>query len=46
MTHPAARERQKQTILLVEDELDTRELLGRALERAGSAPRAPRKASS
>jgi DNA-binding NarL/FixJ family response regulator len=34
---PAAREGQKQTVLLVEDELDTRELLGRALERAGYA---------
>ncbi|HEY1537159.1 MAG TPA: response regulator [Polyangiaceae bacterium] len=37
MTRPAAREAQPQTILLVEDELDTRELLGRALERAGYA---------
>jgi FixJ family two-component response regulator len=37
VTRPAAREGQKQTILLVEDELDTRELLGRALERAGYA---------
>jgi DNA-binding NarL/FixJ family response regulator len=35
MTLAALREGQKQTILLVEDELDTRELLGRALERAG-----------
>ena len=34
---PAAREGQKATILLVEDEPDTRELLGRALERAGYA---------
>jgi DNA-binding NarL/FixJ family response regulator len=37
MTHPTAREGQPQTILLVEDELDTRELLGRALGRAGYA---------
>ena len=35
MTRPRARGGQQQTILLVEDELDTRELLGRALERAG-----------
>jgi DNA-binding NarL/FixJ family response regulator len=35
MTRLPAREGQRQTILLVEDELDTRELLCRALERAG-----------
>jgi DNA-binding NarL/FixJ family response regulator len=37
MTRDLPRSEQKQTILLVEDELDTRELLGRALERAGYA---------
>lgn len=35
MTRPAAMQSAKKTILLVEDEFDTRELLCRALERAG-----------
>jgi DNA-binding NarL/FixJ family response regulator len=35
MTRPAASEQPVNTILLVEDEQDTRELLGRAIERAG-----------
>ncbi|HEY3667942.1 MAG TPA: response regulator transcription factor [Polyangiaceae bacterium] len=37
MTQPAAQPGPQQTLLLVEDERDTRELLGRALERAGYA---------
>ncbi len=35
MTRAASAEAKKHTILLVEDELDTRELLGRAIRRAG-----------